>query len=182
MTSCVRATRAVLYRESKNGLAREGLERGRIESGDPKERGWSVRVRRIDDRESRAYSGKSVFSVGRQASFSGEETIPTSVEYLLGALGGDLISGFQRSAAKRGVPIEGAEVVVTGRLDNPLVFLGVVGAKGSPSFDSITAVLYVGADAEERVLREIWASTLAMSPLVTTLERCLRLDLKIQPT
>ncbi len=152
------------------------------ENRNPESHTWSVRVRRVDDLESRAYAGKNAFSVGKQASFSGEEALPTAVEYLLGALGADMLSGFQRQAAKRGIAIQGAEMVVSGRLDNPLVFLGVIGAEGKPSFASITATFYVGADADEPVLEEAWRATIALSPLASTLERCIPLKLSMQLT
>jgi uncharacterized OsmC-like protein len=147
---------------------------------DPRDHTWSVRVRRTGPEVSRVYSGKNSFSVGKQASFSQDEPLPSAVDYLLGALGGDLLSGLERQASKRGITIEGAEAVVAGHLDNPLVFLGVVGSKGRPGFASIEATVYVGADAEEPVLNDAWSAALAVSPLVSTLERCVQLDLRLR--
>ena len=92
------------------------------------------------------------------------------------------MSGYQYQAAKRGVTIDAAELVASGRLDNPMVFLGVVGAKGRPGFESITATLYVSSDVDESTLQEIWLATLATSPLVSTLERSVKLSLHLQPT
>jgi uncharacterized OsmC-like protein len=158
------------------------MDEGRENTRDSNEHAWSVRVRGLEDQESRVYAGKNVFSVGRQASFKQDDAHPSAVEYLLGALGGDLVSGFQRQAAKQGVPIDTVESVVTGRLDNPLVFLGVVGAEGNPGFASIAATLYVTSDAEETPIEEIWRATLAASPLVNTLERCVALSLHLQVT
>jgi hypothetical protein len=144
------------------------------------EHGWTVRVRWTDDKEAKVYSGKHMFSVGKQASFTEEEARTTAVEYLLGALGGDLVSGFQRQAAKRGVVIDDEECIVTGRLGNPLVFQGVVGEVGRPGFDSIGVTLYVGADSDEATLMDVWRTTLATSPMVSTLERCVKLSLDIR--
>ena len=141
---------------------------------------WSVRVQWAGDQDAKVYSGGHVFSVGRQASFTQKEAHPSAVEYLLGALGGDLVSGYQYQSAKRGVAINATESVVSGRLDNPMVFLGVVGAKGRPGFESMTATLYVSSDAEESTLQEIWRATLATSPLVNTLERGVKLSLHLQ--
>jgi len=152
------------------------------EAGDSTGHAWSLRVRGLTDQEARVYSGKHVFSVGRQASFTDEDPNPSAVEYLLGALGGDLVSAFQKQAAKRGVQIDATELVVSGRLENPMVFLGVIGAEGSAGFGSIEATLYVGADADEASLQEIWSATLATSPLVNTLGHSVPLTLAMQLT
>jgi len=152
------------------------------EASDSNDHPWSLRVTGLAGQEARVYSGKHVFSVGRQASFTEEDPFPSAVEYLLGALGGDIVSGFQNQAAKRGVQIDAAELVITGRLDNPMVFLGVIGAEGSAGFGSIAATLYVGSDEDEPTLQEIWRATLATSPLVNTIAHSVPLTLTIQPT
>jgi len=156
----------------------EGLDAGQ----NPTDAGWSVRVRGGDRREARVYSGRNEFTVAGQATFSDGGAHPSAVEYLLGALGGDLVCGFQRLAEKRGLSIEGLESVVSGRLDNPMVFLGVVGAEGGAGFGPVTATLYVTSDEEEPALREVWRATLATSPLVNTLRRCVALSLDLRPT
>ena len=61
-------------------------------------------------------------------------------------------------------------------LDNPLVFLGVVGEAGHPGFKAISGTLYVSVDADEPILREAWQETLARSPLANTLRRCVELS------
>ncbi len=143
---------------------------------------WSLRVRGLPGDEQKVYSGRHVFSVGRQASFTDEDSHPSAVEYLLGALGGDLVSGFLKQAAKRGVQIDATELVVSGRLENPMVFLGVIGAEGGAGLGAVAATLYVGADADEPTLQEIWRATLATSPLVGTLGRSVPLTLSLQRT
>ncbi len=158
------------------------MDEGRENKRDSNDHGWSVRVRGVDVQASRVYAGKNAFSVGEQARFKQGGAHPSAVEYLLGALGGDLVSGFQRQAAKQGVPIDTVESVVTGHLDNPLVFLGVVGAEGGSGFGSIAATLYVTSDAEESEVAGIWRATLATSPLVNTLEHCVALSLHLQVT
>ena len=157
-----------------------GLNQGSGEAN-PTTYDWTVRVQGLGEKESRVYVGNHAFSVGKQASFSREEGQVTSVEYLLGALGGDLVMGFQRQAAKKGAVIDSVECVVTGRLDNPLVFLGVIGASGRPGFGFVRATLYVSSGSEKEALLQIWQDTLATSPLVDTLKRSatVSLDLKV---
>lgn len=141
---------------------------------------WSVRVFWTRSQQAKVYAGKNAFSVGGQASFTQETTYPSAVEYLLGALGGDLVTGYHAQAAKRGVTVDATELVASGRLDNPMVFLGVVGAEGHPGFGSISATLYVSSDADEPTLQEVWRATLITSPLVNTLERSVKLSLQMQ--
>ncbi|CAA9425901.1 hypothetical protein AVDCRST_MAG82-1753 [uncultured Rubrobacteraceae bacterium] len=126
-----------------------------------------------------AYTRSHAFTVGGQASFREADAHPDAVEYLLGALGGDLISGFASHAARRGVEVDAMEASISGRLDNPLVFLGVVGESGHPGFETISCTLYVSADADEETLKEIWQTTLERSPLVNTLDRCVGLTLNL---
>jgi len=69
---------------------------------------------------------------------------------------------------------------LSGRLENPLLFLGVVGETGSPGVAQISGVLYVSADADETILHTIWQSTLARSPLYNTLKPGVVLDLELR--
>lgn len=141
---------------------------------------WMSRVSWTDGGWATAYARNHAFTVGEQASFRESDAHPDAVEYLLGALGGDLISGFAALAARRGVEVDAMEASVSGRLHNPLVFLGVVGESGHPGFQTISCTLYVSADVDEKTLQEIWQTTLARSPLVNTLDRCVGLDLELR--
>ena len=143
---------------------------------------WSVRVHLTGEHRSVAYTGRNSFEVGKQASFSAGDARPSAVEYLLGALGGDLVEGFRSQAGRIGIPVEGAEAVVAGHLGNPLILLGVVGAEGSPGIASIRATLYVTSDAEDEKLQQAWRAVLATSPLVNTLNRAVELSLQMQLT
>ncbi len=141
---------------------------------------WTSRVSWVGDGWATAYARNHAFTVGGQASFREIDAHPDAVEYLLGALGGDLISGFASHATRRGVEVDAMEASIFGRLNNPLVYLGVVGESGHPGFDTISCTLYVSADADEEVLKEVWRTTLARSPLVNTLDRCVGLTLNLQ--
>ena len=141
---------------------------------------WTARVRGDGDNRSTAYARSQSFAVCRQASFAESDPHPSAVEYLLGALGGDLVNGFSAVAARRGINIYAIEASVSGRLDNPLVVLGVVGESGHPGFESIQASLFVSADAADENLDPVWQETLARSPLVNTLRRCLTLSLSMK--
>lgn len=141
---------------------------------------WTSRVSWVDGGWAAAYTRNHAFFIGGQASFRETDPHPDAVEYLLGALGGDLISGFASHARRRGVEVDAMEASISGRLDNPLVYLGVVGESGHPGFEEISCTLYVSADADEEDLNEIWLTTLARSPLVNTLGRSVDLTLTLQ--
>jgi hypothetical protein len=140
---------------------------------------WTSRVSWMGESRATAYTRNHAFTVGGQASFREADAHPDAVEYLLGALGGDLISGFASHAARRGVEVDAMEASIFGRLNNPLVFLGVVGESGHPGFEEISCTLYVSADADKETLKEVWRTTLARSPLVSTLDRCVGLTLNL---
>jgi OsmC-like protein len=157
------------------------MDRGQDKGGRP-DSYWSVRVRSAGSQEAKAYAGKHTFTVGKQASFGDQDLNPTAVEYVLGSLGADLVNGFQRQASKRGLTLHSVECVINGRLDNPLVFLGVVGAEGSPGLGSISATLFVSADSEEQVLNDVWEETLARSPTLSTLRHGVDVSVAIRST
>ncbi|MFN8006730.1 MAG: OsmC family protein [Terriglobia bacterium] len=141
---------------------------------------WAVRARGRSSTEALVFARGQSFTVGGQASFRASDPHPSAVEYLLGALGADLLSGFAASASRRGLQIYETEVSISGCLNNPLVFLGVIGEKGHPGLEAITGTFYVSAEAEASCLREVWEEVLSRSPIVNTLQRAMKLELELQ--
>lgn len=141
---------------------------------------WIVRAHSADNQEAKVYARNHAFTVGQQASFKEADPHPSAVEYLLGALGGDLVNGFQAQADRRRVPIDAIELRLSGQLNNPLVHLGVIGEVGHPGFESITGTLYVSTDADESTLQALWQTMLERSPVVNTLQRCVALSLDLR--
>ena len=150
------------------------------QSGAPEPPTWTARVGWSDGHHATAYTRNHAFPIGQPVSFHTTDAHPSAIEYLLGALGGDLLSGFARAAARQAIPLDAIEASVSGRLNNPLVAVGVIGETGHPGFEEIAATLYVSADADEPTLQVIWQTTLAASPLVHTLQRCVSLHLEIK--
>jgi len=144
---------------------------------------WTVRVERVGEKHARAYTRNHAFSVGEQAGFEESDPHPSAVEYLLAALGGDLIRGFETQAARKRVAVDALELRLSGRLNNPLTHLGVVGETGHPGLESAEGTLYVSADADAAVLEEMWRETLTRSPLFNTLRRCaaIAIALRVMP-
>lgn len=139
----------------------------------------AVRVRGRPEGVARAYCRKHTFDISAPLGVGDEEAAPAGVDYLLGALGGELLTGFAREAERRGIELSGLEATVQGRLNNPLRAVGVIGESGHPGFEAIEATLYVGAMADADALDDIWRTALDRAPLVHTLERCVSLSLEL---
>ena len=101
------------------------------------------------------------------------------MEYVLGALGGDLLIGLDRAASAAGVTVHAVEIALTGHIDNLLVHLGVIGEQGHPGFRAIDGTVYVSADSDPQTIESAWQRTLARSPLYNTLTRCAEVTIRL---
>lgn len=140
---------------------------------------FPVRIQRTASGVARAYARAQAFEIGSQASLVDADSQPSAVEYLLGALGGDLLRGLDRAAAGAGVTLHAVEIALTGRLDNILVHLGVIGEQGHPGFHAIDGTLYVSTDTDQVTIESVWQRTLARSPLYNTLTRCADVTIRL---
>jgi hypothetical protein len=144
---------------------------------------WSVRVTRsADEPSTRVFVRKHQFAIGSPVSFDEEHPAVTALEYALGALGGELLSGFLETAKRRRADVDQLEAVVQGEVENPLVHLGVVGASGSPRLARVGIKVYVNSLEEEDVLQSIWADVLARAVLLKTLEPTVKVELSFKAT
>ena len=132
---------------------------------------WAVRIRPVGTNDARVYARTSAFDVGDQASLRESDPHPSALEYVLGALGADLLQGFRIQAARRSLVIHDLEVALSGRLNNVLVHLGVIGEHGHAGLESVTGTLYASADADEDLLQSVWQEVLTRSPVFNTLSR-----------
>ncbi len=104
----------------------------------------------------------------------------TALEYVLGAIGADVVYGLQALARKRRVEVDHVEAVVEGELNNPLTYLGVVGESGHPGLERVSVKVYVASVAAEEEIQRVWQEMLSRSPLVRTLQPAIRLELSLQ--
>jgi hypothetical protein len=140
---------------------------------------FQVRVQHTTTGVARAYARAQAFDVGSQASLAEADPQPSAVEYVLGALGGDLVRGLDRAATGAGVTLHAVEIALTGRLDNILVHLGVIGEQGHPGFRAIDGTIYVSTDSDQPTIESVWQRTLARSPLYNTLTRCADVTIRL---
>ena len=141
---------------------------------------FPVRIQRTRAGVARAYARAQSFDVASQASVRETDDAPSAVEYVLGALGGDLVIGFERAAEGQGVSLHAIEISLNGRLDNILTHLGVIGEQGHPGLAAIDGTAYIGSDADESEVHRAWQRTLDRSPLYQTFTRCAAVTITVK--
>ncbi|MBZ0135414.1 MAG: hypothetical protein K8I27_03445 [Planctomycetes bacterium] len=142
---------------------------------------WQVRVSGRPGADADVFVRKQKFKVGVPIQFDAEYSSVTAIEQLLGAFGADLCQGLLLRVRKRRLEVDGVEAVVEGRLNNPLVYLDVVGESGHPGLEYLTARVYVSTLHSDAELQPAWEETLKLSPLVNTLRNCVTMDLSFKP-
>ena len=112
----------------------------------------------------------NTFIVEEPASSTAQEQAPNSMEYVLGALGSCLATGFVLNATRRGISVHNLEVALDSSQDNVFTFFGL-SDEGHPGFQQVRAKLYVQADSDEETLKEIWDQAVRTSPVGNSLAR-----------
>ena len=128
---------------------------------------WQTRVRWRNGLLSQATVRNHGFAIGQPASFDTGDPAPSAIEYLLAAVGGALGNGLQWRLSQQQVEVQALEVVVRGRLHDPMVFLGL--ADGPAGLRSVEITAYVAAAADDDVITQLWQQTLARCPVTTSL-------------
>jgi uncharacterized OsmC-like protein len=130
------------------------------------------RVRWLSGLKFKAQVRNHTFIVDEPTHLTGEDESPNSMEYVLGAYGACLATGFVWNASQRGIAIRNMEVVLESSQNNVFTFLGIdPEGQGHSGFETISAKLYIQANAGEAVIREIWDHTVKTSPVGNSLAR-----------
>lgn len=141
---------------------------------------WRARVSAEPAGRASVYARKHAFVVGAPLGFDEEADTVSALEYVLGALGADVLNGFRAEARRRRLRIDQAEATVEGRLDNPLTYLDVVGEDGHPGLREAHVKVYVTSPDPERAVRTAWSDSLERSPLACTLRPTVELTLELE--
>ncbi len=139
---------------------------------------WTARVRWHSGFKAQALVRNHTFLIDEPADLVGKDEAPNAAEYLLGAYGACLTTGFILNATKRGVRLRNLEVTLDGRIDNILTFLGL-SDQGHPGYREIAATAYVDAETDDETLGEIWRETVASSPVGNSLTRSVAIREKL---
>jgi uncharacterized OsmC-like protein len=130
------------------------------------------RVRWMSGLKFKAHVRNHTFIVDEPTHLTGEDESPNSMEYVLGAYGACLATGFLWNATQRGIAIRNMEVVLESTQNNVFTFLGIdPEGQGHSGFETISAKLYIQANADEAAIRELWDLTVKTSPVGNSLAR-----------
>jgi hypothetical protein len=141
---------------------------------------WSLRVSTTPQSDATVFVRKHQFTVGVPVQFDAAYNAISALEYVLGAIGADLVNGLQTLARKRRVVLDHVEAVVQGELNNPLTALGVVGESGHPGLEKVQVKVYVASLAAAEDIQRLWQEMLERSPLVWTFRSIIQLEWSLQ--
>ena len=141
---------------------------------------WTLRVSAAGKDRATVFARTHQYRVGAPVQFDAAYDAITALEYVLGAIGADMVNGFRALARKRQVEVDHVEAVVEGELNNPLTYLGVVGESGHPGLERVSVKVYIASLATEEEIRRVWQEMLARSPLVQTFQPVIRFELSMQ--
>ena len=122
------------------------------------------------------------FAVGRPLDFDDESAHVAAIEYALGALGAEIVSGLRVFAKRRRVELDEVEAVVDGEVEHPLTYLEVVGESGQPALSGVSIKVYVASPRDEETLRQLWHETLARLPLLRTFSHAMKCSIELTLT
>ena len=141
---------------------------------------WTLRVSTACKDRATVFVRQHQFPVGAPVQFDAAYDAITALEYVLGAIGADVVNGFRALARKRRVEVDHVEAVIQGELNNPLTYLGVVGESGHPGLEQVSVKVYVASLAAEAEIQRVWQEMLDKSPLVRTFQPAIRFELSLQ--
>ena len=141
---------------------------------------WTLRVSTAGKDRASVFARTHQFHVGAPVQFDAAYDAITALEYVLGAIGADIVNGLQALARKRRVEIDHVEAVVEGELNNPLTYLGVVGESGHSGLERVSVKVYIASLATEAEIQRVWQEMLDKSPLVRTFQPAIRFELNLQ--
>lgn len=143
---------------------------------------WNLRIVAEGREPATVYVRKHQFRVGVPLQFDPEYGNITALEYALSAIAADVVGGLQVGSHRRRIKLDNIEAVVSGELNNPLTYLGVVGEIGSPGIEKVNMIVYVSSTAREEDIKQIWEEMLQKAPLVQTLKSIVKLDITLKIT
>ena len=108
-------------------------------------------------------------SIGRPVEFDAEAAEVSALECALAALGAEIVGGLRTFAQRRRLVLDAVEAVVKARLEAPLVYLEVIGERGTPRISRVTVRVYVSSPEAPDLIDRAFHDALAALPLAGTL-------------
>lgn len=141
---------------------------------------WTARVKDSGGNSSLSYVRQHQFPIKDAVSFDNEDSGISALEYVIGAIGGDLIASLKRVAKKKRVNIDMIETVVMGELENPLIFLQVVGEEGTSAIKKIHLKVYISSLDTPEEIELVWTEALRISPLINTFKTNVKFEFELK--
>jgi len=141
---------------------------------------WTLRVSASERGQATVFTRQHQFRVGAPVHFDRAYEGVSALEYVLGAIGADLVNGLQMLGRRRRLAIDRIEARVEGELNNPLAYLGVLGESGHPGLEKVRVRVYLASSEEETAIHRLWHEMLATSPLVHTFQAAIQFELTLQ--
>ena len=142
----------------------------------------TLRITATEQDVARVSVRRHQFSVGRAIDFDEDGPAVTALEYALGAVGAEIVGGLRAFARRRRIELDEVEAVVNGEIENPLVYLEVVGETGHPRVARVHVKVYVASPEDEQTVRRLLNEVLERLPLVCTLREAIRLEIDLTLT
>jgi hypothetical protein len=138
-----------------------------------------LRVTAGEQDEARVSVRRHQFVVGRPLDFDVESSTVMALEYALGALGAELVGGLRQFAGRRRLVLDNVEALVQAEIEDPLVYLEVIGESGRPRIGRVDIKVYVASPETEQIVRRLFEDVLIKLPLVGTFRGAVRLDIQL---
>jgi uncharacterized OsmC-like protein len=169
--------------DTLNGLPREKLGEVMESFRDPEVFNavtgpWKSRIVWQDGFRAKAFMRNHVAEMDEPGDLTATDLAASAHEQLLSAVGSCMTVGFVLNATRRGIKIHDLEIAVDGYFDNIRKWAGV--DEGNPGYGSITAKLFVRADADEATLAEIWKLAVEGSPVTQSVMRETRVTTELE--
>ena len=160
--------------ENLNGLPRQKLNEVLESFRDPEvfkavTGPWKSRIVWQDGMRAKAYMRNHVVEMDEPGDLTATDLAASAHEQLLSAVGSCMTVGFVLNATKMGIKIHDLEIAIDGYFDNIRKWAGV--DEGNPGYGSITAKVFVRADADEDTLKHIWKLAVEGSPVTQSVMR-----------
>jgi uncharacterized OsmC-like protein len=130
---------------------------------------WRSRVIWQGGFKAKALTRTHTVEFDEPAGLDTQDTAASAHEHLLSAMGACMTVGFILNATRQGISVQNLEISIEGNFDNILKWADL--DEGNPGYGAITAKLFVQADADEDVLREIWTKAVDGSPVTQSVVR-----------
>jgi uncharacterized OsmC-like protein len=169
--------------DTLNGLPREKLGEVMESFRDPEVFNavtgpWKSRIVWQDGFRAKAFMRNHVAEMDEPGDLTATDLAASAHEQLLSAVGSCMTVGFVLNATRRGIKIHDLEIAVDGYFDNIRKWAGV--DEGNPGYGSITAKLFVRADADEATVAEIWKLAVEGSPVTQSVMRETRVTTELE--